>query len=61
MVSPSQRLLIHNLKWAKFESVLEELGEHRSQAYLFSIDSLGKFQNQKLMICKSLEEAPSII
>ena len=28
-VPPGKRLLIHNLKWAEFESVLEELGEYR--------------------------------
>ncbi|NEQ38790.1 MAG: Uma2 family endonuclease [Okeania sp. SIO3I5] len=30
IVPPGQRLLIHNLGWSKFESVLEELGENRS-------------------------------
>jgi len=29
-VPPGQRLLIHNLEWAEFESLLEELGENRS-------------------------------
>ena len=29
-VLPGERLLIHNLQWTEFESILEELGEHRS-------------------------------
>ncbi|MEB3340088.1 hypothetical protein [Okeania sp.] len=29
-VPAGQRLLIHNLQWTEFESVLEELGQHRS-------------------------------
>lgn len=28
-VPPGQRLLLHNVSWAEFEAILEELGEHR--------------------------------
>ncbi|NES40723.1 MAG: Uma2 family endonuclease [Moorea sp. SIO1G6] len=39
-VPPGQRLLIHNLEWAEFESVLEELGEHRSARIAYSHGTL---------------------
>jgi Uma2 family endonuclease len=29
-VPPGQRLLLHDVSWAEFEAILEELGEHRS-------------------------------
>ncbi|MDB9524906.1 Uma2 family endonuclease [Oscillatoria sp. CS-180] len=29
-VPPGQRLLLHNVDWAEFEAILEELGEHRA-------------------------------
>jgi Uma2 family endonuclease len=28
-IPPGQRLLLHNISWQEFESILEELGEHR--------------------------------
>lgn len=28
-VPPGQRLLLHDVSWAEFEAILEELGEHR--------------------------------
>ena len=28
-VPPGQRLLLHNISWAEFEAILDELGEHR--------------------------------
>lgn len=39
-VPPGQRLLIHNLEWAEFESVLEELGEHRSSRIAYDRGTL---------------------
>ncbi|MGK7896008.1 MAG: Uma2 family endonuclease [Xenococcus sp. (in: cyanobacteria)] len=39
-VPPGQRLLIHNLEWAEFESLLEELGEHRSARIAYSHGTL---------------------
>ncbi|MBE9078525.1 Uma2 family endonuclease [Romeria aff. gracilis LEGE 07310] len=29
-VPPGQRLLLHDISWAEFEAILEELGEHRA-------------------------------
>ncbi|NCS42045.1 MAG: Uma2 family endonuclease [Microcystis aeruginosa BS13-10] len=39
-VPPGQRLLIHNLEWSEFESLLEELGEHRSSRIAYSHGTL---------------------
>ena len=39
-VPPGQRLLIQNLEWAEFESILEELGEHRSSRIAYSHGTL---------------------
>ncbi|MGD1704975.1 Uma2 family endonuclease [Dapis sp. BLCC M229] len=39
-IPPGQRLLINNLKWAEFESVLEELGEHRSSRIAYDRGTL---------------------
>lgn len=39
-VPPGQRLLIHNLEWAEFESLVEELGEHRSARIAYSHGTL---------------------
>jgi Uma2 family endonuclease len=39
-VPPGQRLLIHNLKWTEFESLLEELGEHRSSRIAYHYGTL---------------------
>jgi len=29
-VPPGQRILLHEVSWAEFEAILEELGDHRS-------------------------------
>ena len=29
-VPPGQRILLHDISWQEFESILEDLGEHRS-------------------------------
>ncbi len=39
-VPPGQRLLIHNLEWAEFESLLEELGEHRASRIAYNHGTL---------------------
>ena len=39
-VPPGQRILIHNLEWTEFESLLEELGEHRSARIAYSHGTL---------------------
>ncbi len=39
-VPPGQRLLIQNLEWAEFESILEELGEHRSSRIAYNHGTL---------------------
>jgi Uma2 family endonuclease len=35
-VPPGQRLLIHEVSWAEFENILEELGENRSSRIAYS-------------------------
>lgn len=39
-VPPGQKLLIRNLGWTEFESLLEELGEHRSSRIAYSNGTL---------------------
>ncbi len=39
-VPPGQRLLIHNLEWTEFESLLEELGEDRSSRIAYNNGTL---------------------
>ncbi|MGK7929945.1 MAG: Uma2 family endonuclease [Microcystaceae cyanobacterium] len=39
-VPQGQKLLIHDLGWAEFESLLEELGEHRSSRIAYSHGTL---------------------
>lgn len=39
-VPPGQRLLLHNVSWAEFEAILEELGEHRGTRIAYDNGSL---------------------
>ncbi len=39
-VPPGQRVLFHNVNWSKFESILEELGEHRASRIAYDNGTL---------------------